>query len=141
MTSQRPPITISLPPLGRNLNESFPNFFMIRGGGGSERVGSCANRKPIHDFRISLNTKFCSVFPCLSGIPMSSYAPSNSTTPPPVWGLDRPGKLKVYQSKCPPHIPIRTHYGPTSILRRLATIHNTTSAGLMAGTSPLSDGR
>ena len=43
--------------------------------------GSCANRKPAHDFRIPLNTKFFSICRRLTAIPISSFDPAGTDPP------------------------------------------------------------
>ena len=48
----------------------------------SDGVGSCANRKPTHDFPIPLDTMFCYICRHLTGIPMLNYAPLRPTD----WG-------------------------------------------------------
>ena len=51
------------------------------GGRGRGWKVEANNRKPTHDFPMSVNTKFCSTCRRFAGIPISGYAPSPKSNP------------------------------------------------------------
>ena len=123
MTSQRKSIQSVTPSFGRNLNgKSWVPQLEGIAQLGEIGVGSCANRKPIHDFPMPLNTNFCSICRRLTTIKMSSY---DTQFDPQFVGVR--ADLGVENGTNRNLVPIflfdfYAHNRP--ILHRLATMHN-----------------